>query len=174
MICAAAVVIRDGVPMIEQPHASRGLAGAPRLSSLAGSFAVTRDLFERVGGYDTDLEFGENTDLVIRCAALSSVCNLEAPTVAYRAAPNERHYDERRLRAVERIVDRGRVDLQDPVVRSNLHGIAAVNASRTGRHLKAVRHAGRSFTTKPDLRTLARFTASLSGPVAGRWWRRGQ
>ena len=38
----------------------------PRPGFLAGSFAVRRDLFEAVGGYDEQLRFAENSELLVR------------------------------------------------------------------------------------------------------------
>jgi glycosyltransferase involved in cell wall biosynthesis len=174
LVCAPAVVDRGGTTTIQQPTECPGLSGAPELSSLAGSFAVRRDLFDRIGGYDAELHFGENTDLIIRCAALSRVRRIDVPTVVYWAESNESRYDERRLRSVVRVLDRGRADLHDPVVRSQLHGIAAVNASRLGLYRTSIRHALRSFTAKPTVRALVRLVASFSGPVVARWWRRGR
>ncbi len=172
LICAAASVCTGAATTVERPKAVAGLPDAPRLSSIAGSFLVSKHVFDRVGGYDEQLRFGENTDLIIRCAAATEVLTLDVPTVKYYAQATERRYDQRRLDAAERILRRGRPDLEHRPTRASIHSIAAVNAARTGNHRAARRHAWSSLCTAPSAKALTRYAMCFLGPLSRRWWSR--
>lgn len=172
MVCAAASVSRGTSTTVDIPKVVDGLRAAPRLSSIAGSFIVSKRVFDQVRGYDEELRFGENTDLIIRCAAVTQVLAIDVPTVRYQTQAVERRYDQRRLEAAERLLTRGRADLEHRPTRASIHGIATVNAARVGNHRAARHHARSALLTAPSGKALLRCAISMLGPLSKRWWSR--
>ena len=142
MVSGGVVRRADG---IETPSAPNVHEFGVRFAVTAGSFAVRRDIFDAVGGYDQALRFSENTDLAIRCAAECvargvDVIAFDEPTVTYEQ-PDSAKYDGQRLASVEHVLRRGRPDLARAEVVALLHRIAAVDARKTRRYVVAGRHA---------------------------------
>jgi len=57
---------------------------------LHSSMLLRRDVFDRVGMYDEEIEYGEDYALWSRVAAASPVANLRVPLVRYRLSPTSK------------------------------------------------------------------------------------
>jgi glycosyltransferase involved in cell wall biosynthesis len=132
-------------------------------SLLPGCFAIQRGLFSDLGGYDEQLRFAENSDLVARAHGLCQRSGREvakSDLIALRIhdLTNPRDYDQRRLDAMLHILDRDREELaSEPAIRARHARVGAVAAIRVG-----------------DV-TLARRLALVSAraePLRGRNWAR--
>lgn len=170
LVCGAAIINRHGGETIALPSPAEHLSGQPLLSAIAGTFLVRRDVFESAGGYDEHLRFGENTDAISRCAALTHVAAIDSPMVRYNAPADERGYDERRFAATVYILGRDRS--LDVRARGRLHRIASVNASRVGRYGSSIVHGWLALRCEPSPQALARLLIACSGPLGRRWWLR--
>jgi glycosyltransferase involved in cell wall biosynthesis len=149
---------------------------------LAGTFAVRRDVFEAVGGYDVRLAFAENSELAIR---LTQHCEEYAlpfgavykPSVWIRRWRGFGGTDDFRscLEATELILQRhgrrsGRIR---PSSWADYRAIAGVNASRLGHSGRAICHLAAAAAARPDKPVhWARLGLSLIPPVARRFWTR--
>jgi glycosyltransferase involved in cell wall biosynthesis len=148
---------------------------------LAGTFAVRRQAFQAVGGYDPRLAYAENSELGIR---LTRYCEqhalafaaLHQPLISVRLRTRlGSTVDFReRLEAAELIV-RCHADRQ-AVARSsfaNYRAIAAVNAYRLGRYRDGMRHFVRAAGGNPGrLVHWKRLMLALVPPLARRFWTR--
>ena len=105
---------------------------------LPGCFAVPRDLFSLLGGYDPRLRFAENTDLVERthayCAANGlKVSFTDETLLAVHEVSDPRRYDAARLDAMSYLLDRDADELRHDRERmERLARIGAVSAARIG------------------------------------------
>lgn len=152
-------------------HGSRGI------NALAGCFAVRRSLFDAVGGYDTRLWYGENSDLWNRVATAMESAGLRVSRAfdvlhdVEFSAPSA-SYDRKRLDAVEYLLERDRAELDyDRERRARLSRIAAVNAGRCGDWQRARQHAWVSIWTEPRKpRNYVRAALTLCPPLALRRW----
>jgi glycosyltransferase involved in cell wall biosynthesis len=144
---------------------------------LAGTFAVRRELFEAVGGYDAVLRFGENTEL---CLRLSDACRARglAELRTDRVLVTVQRHDptvyppEVLLASARRVLmcDAQLLE-QVPVYHSNLWGIAGVNAARVGDTAAARRYLLRAAVANPRrARSWARAAMALMPGVARRRW----
>lgn len=169
-------------PEPQRPEPRPELGGLPGLL-LAGTFAVQRHLFESSGGYDEELHFAENTDLLIRLVELCTrrglavVATSEPGIVYHRAVAERRHRADtadHRLRAIERLLNR-HGDLIRRHSRRTLadyHAVAGVSAARLGDGGRAMRHLGRAAATAFWIpKHLARLAAALLPPLRDHLWR---
>jgi glycosyltransferase involved in cell wall biosynthesis len=128
----------------------------PRGLSLAGSFAMSTELFRRLGGYDAQLGFAENTELLLRAGLAldgwGNVAFATQPTVRVRFEPgrNSTHYLHRRLASIERVTQKHQgVLAADPEMNRNYHGIAANLHRSVGDRRAAVASAARAAAVLP-------------------------
>lgn len=136
--------------------------------SIPGASLVSRKCFHAVGGYDEALHFGENTDLYIRLMDITSTASTNSIVLKYNTNGKDPYrYSRKVVDSVEHVIKRGRSDLSRRN-RARLHGIAAVNASRSHQNLKAVRHALRSTILSPRPRSIVRILLCCVGPI-GQW-----
>ena len=119
----------------------------PRGAPLAGTFSVSRDLFRRVGGYDAEFRFGENSELLFRFMSRIGPRNTEylnRPTVQTftRADRTSDFYDEsRRMGALRMIEVHGTALRGDRSTLANHHAIVAVHARRGHDRKAAIKHS---------------------------------
>lgn len=170
MVCGATIIERGGQTTVAVPSPAEGDAERQRLSATAGAFVVRREVFMSASGYDEQLRFGENTDLIARCAAVTRATAIDQPMVKYNALVDERRYDERRFAAAEYILRRD--SNLDQKARARLHGIAAVNAARVGRYRSGIAHGWKAVRVAPSPQALARLLLACTGPLGRRWWLR--
>lgn len=174
LVRAAAIrVLPDGseelrVPDLDQRPFPRGL-------SLAGSFAMSTELFRQLDGYDAHLGFAENTELLLRAGmALGGWSNVAfdtRPTVRVQFVPgrNSTHYRQRRLQAIERVTNKHRAALAaDPETRRAYYGIAANLHRSNGDRRAAVASAAGAAAVWPvegrSVLRLLRVGAEAVGP----------
>jgi len=141
-----------------------------------GSFVVRADLFWAVGGYDPELRFGENSDLIERLERRiresgGTIAHLEQATVLASSFAESRDYNRARMESAIHLLERDAARLNaNPRRRSRYEMIAAVNATRVGEYGPARVHAWRSVRAEPKrLSNYARLALVCSGPF-GRWY----
>ena len=159
---AARVFIGDSGHVNEPswvPPARDGIA----VNFLPGTFAVRRDIFESIGGYDEDLHFAENTELGMRLRDECDRRGLAFKPVGqvlleqFRPADVEgrsRAYAGRRAAAARRLL---RVHAErfrhDPAARRTHWRIIAVAERQQGHRARCVAAAMRSFVRPLALRS---------------------
>jgi glycosyltransferase involved in cell wall biosynthesis len=166
-------LVRARFSWVESPGTTAGDLFLP------GTFAVRRAVFDAVSGYDAELRFAENTDLLWRltsqmtCAGLHETVIAES-TVLLRSVGKARNYDAFRMSAGIRMLEKHQerfADARDE--RARYEAIVAVNSMRTGKWRVARRYAWRAVRSDPlNLRHFARALVTLPGPVTSRRWRR--
>ena len=141
----------------------------------AGTFAVRRDVFEAVDGYDPVLRFAENSDLVWRLTAelrrrRLDIADVTAPVVRLHSIGRSRDYDDARLNAAKHILEKHQHDMvRSRKERAKYQAIAAVNAARLGRWPEARRFAWQASRTQPmRLRNHARLAVVTYRSTVGR------
>ena len=146
----------------------------PRGCPLAGSFSVSKSLFDAIGGYDVELRFGENTELLMRLHQTAEGRGAdtafgEVPTVL-RMVLGERsddRYDISRLKAIERMLSIHEAELREDreTLASHL-AIASRLERKAGRWGRSIHHAQRCARADPrNPRAWGRLLRSLL-PVA--------
>lgn len=146
---------------------------------LAGAFALDRELFADLGGFEPLLSYSENSELALRLTSLCrqrgfSIAAVEAPLVVVHQSirPSGHRASSARLAAAELILERhGRRYLsRSPAAYANYRAIAAVHAVRTGRVSLARRHFLKAVIADPRRpRHWARLVLTAS-PVLARWY----
>lgn len=147
---------------------------------LAGCFAISRELFVTIGGYDPRLRFSENTDLVERAHACCANAGLEVShtddaLLLVHVVSQPRRYDADRLEAMSYLLDRDADALRrNRKRRERLARIGAVNAARTGRWKQGRALAWTAVRARPaNPRNWVRL-AMIAMPALGRRrWSRG-
>jgi glycosyltransferase involved in cell wall biosynthesis len=139
---------------------------------LAGTFAVARELFTAVGGYDDQLRFAENSELGWRLRARIGASGrrlpiVTAPLVVLYAQPR-RPYHDAKYEAAKRVLAgaaaEGGLDgavgaLPARRRRATYQAIAGVSASRLGHRREALRYTAAAVRNDP--RSPARYRALL-------------
>lgn len=148
---------------------------------LAGTFAVRRELYERVGGYAEDLPISHQTELSLRLVPElrrtgMTVASVDRPLVHIeRRAANQRLW-----RPVDMLVGarylldhHGDQLAKSPSVLANYHAVGGVAAFQVG-DLSGSRHHFRSALRADPrrLRHMARYALSHVPALAGRVWGR--
>jgi hypothetical protein len=144
---------------------------------LAGAFAIKRELFAHIGGYDEALAYAENTELAWRLRAeLADPDAIEVvpePLVVVHQRAGRGHAQSR-YDAAKVILERRSYEMEsdDPRARRDWHaqylGIAAVSAAELGRRREAITLITRALVEQPF--SLARYRNA--GGVARRVLRR--
>ena len=147
----------EGGTSVKLPEVAGGLFQGLRTNWLAGSFAVRREVYEAVGGYDTKLGFSENTELGIRLSDLAvrrkwrTMC-IDEPLMIrndYGRKPC-RAYNAKQLYASQYIVDRyASLFVRLPQERYHYLSIAGVNAVRLGKYWAPLRLFARALLAQP-------------------------
>ena len=110
---------------------------------LPGCFAVSRQVFDEVAGYDEELRFAENSDLIERVHAFCShgldIVHSDDALLAVHDISDPRRYDERKVEAMSHLLERdAEVLRQDRERRELLASIGAVSAMRSGQPARRV------------------------------------
>lgn len=122
---------------------------------MPGTFAVRRSVLSAVGGYDEQLAFGENGDLLSRARKYckrqglrEAAIDRELVVINDPADPGS--YDRQRLEAMEWILRRDVDALRgDPRRRERVAAIGAVNALRLGERSRALRLSAVALRSAP-------------------------
>jgi glycosyltransferase involved in cell wall biosynthesis len=171
-------LIHDDLPRPVGPM----FPGQVALFTNGGSFAVRRDVFERVGGFDELLRSGEHTELGLRlipailerggtlAAVMEPLIRVHVHTGA-RASANPVTKYEGASRTLEK---HKALFARDPEHFANYHAVAGVNAARLGRFDRARHHFLTSVRIHPwRLEHWARAAAALLPGLMRRRWYRG-
>ncbi len=160
----------------EQPAAFNGVTAL----FLAGTFAVRRQLYERVGGYAEDLPISHQTELALRLVPELERADMVAASVDLPLVHIERRAVAQRLWSPEDmlvgtryILDRhGRQLAHSPHVLADYHAVAAVAAFQIGDRSSSRHHFRGAVRANPRLRHVARYALSHVPPLATRVWGR--
>jgi glycosyltransferase involved in cell wall biosynthesis len=143
-------------------RSSQSIVDSP---TLAGSFAIRRALLGELDGYDTRLDYSENTDLLFRIddalaarRASDGVVVLDHIGLIYSHRPDvATRYRTSRIAATTILLDTHQERLRrDPQLHSSLLGILAHDLYRGGRTSDALAPAWRSFRLRPGRRQAGR------------------
>jgi glycosyltransferase involved in cell wall biosynthesis len=140
-------------------------SGAMPSGLQAGAFAIQRELFNAIGGYCTELDHSEHTEMVFRLGNLSvkPVIELLAfPMV--RIFEQDHEYDaELNYRTATHLLDHLDSEFADnPWTRSIYLVIAGVAASRLGRRRESVTLLFHALRLRPRAKTAARLARALA------------
>lgn len=151
-----------------------------------GCFAIRRDLFRSVGGFDPELWFSEVTEFGMRLGqSLSgqpnvmthitrSLVAVELPLEEGRGgrATSLAYSDRRRLETAHYILAKHeRVMTATPRLRQIYLHICGVSYARLGDYSSARRFLWRAWRTKPNtVKEIARLAVACAPPVAARVW----
>jgi len=147
---------------------------------LAGTFAVRRELYDRVGGYAEELPVSHQTELALRlipeverqgmtaASADVALVHIERRVVNERIWSSTDMFDGARY-----ILDRHHRQLaRSPHVLADYHAVAAVSAFQVGDRSTSRRHFRRAVRARPSVRHVARYALSHVPPLAIRVWGR--
>ena len=158
-------------PLVSDP----GVRPADRYY-LPGCFAIERRLFLEIGGYDEQLRFAENTDLVerthVRCAMTGrAIAHDRRPLIAVHDVSDPRRYDAHRAAAMIHLLGREDDLRHDRGRRERLASIGAVCSMRIGDVATARRLAWVALQAGPAKpRNWIRVALSLAPWIARRRW----
>lgn len=150
-----------------------------RARILSGTYALRKDVFESIGGFDENLRSGTKTDLSLKLLAYlrdteESIVHVGTPLVLHhRNSPLSVRMDDRAvLEGTEMLLQRYSSELANvPRVRADYHGVAGVRAVRIGDKRRARRHLWAS--AKADPKNLRRWARLITGymPWSQRLWK---
>jgi glycosyltransferase involved in cell wall biosynthesis len=169
-------VSTDDRPRLSPPRLLQGLYRDMTANFLAGSFVISRWLFDEVGGYNTQLAFGENYDLGIRLATVIRDQQLRydwTSDVVVRVSPSGARYrDERAAAAAFTLESYPELLAGFPQQRATLHAILGVYHWRQQDRRSARSHLRQAVRAWPgDPRHAGRLFLSTLPPLADRRWR---
>jgi 1,2-diacylglycerol 3-alpha-glucosyltransferase len=168
--CAALVVDPDGHERVLPATASE--TPYPRGTPLPGTFALERNLFTKVGGFEPSLGYAENTELLIRVleeveAAARAVVVVDRPLVRiHRRSDRAAEYASAPAAAAAFILSAHPGTMRrEPRERQNYLAIIATDELRSGRRWRAFQGFARSWVAWPRS---GRAAVRLLRPVIGR------
>lgn len=155
MYCSLlAINTESGTEVIERPSVVfHGVVS----NMLAGAFAIQKNFFNKVGGYDVSMKFGENTELAMRVAEYRpSVGVVENANIIYRQAPMDRTSNQSQniILSNEHILSKMRNGLLkvDKHYQGLLHTIAGFHYQKLGNIKMARHHFWMSFKLTPYIK----------------------
>lgn len=142
--------------------------GAPLPWGLqAGGFVIQRSLFEALGGYCTELEHSEHTEMAFllrRVHPKPIVQRVARPTVTVIERA-DRYDADVQYRAAKHLLDHIAAELDaDPRARAMQLGVAGEAARRLGRRGEAASLLLASFRSRPRCRSAGRLARALLSP----------
>ena len=145
---------------------------------LPGMFAVRAAAFRAVGGYNTDITFGENTEMVMRICRRAHAEDrrvLAMDRVVVERWPSSARYVKEAADSALVLLDVHReVFAREPVERARLQQVAGVARFRVGDRSGGRRLLWAGLRSNPrDARAYYRLAISLVPPLATRTWSRG-
>lgn len=138
----------------------------------AGAFVISRALFDSVGGYCTNLEFSEHTEMVFRMRLLPQRPSVSVTEEALvRVHEREGRYSARvQLQTALHLLDHIAPALdKDRHARSMFYGIAGVSEAKLGNSKQARRYLAHAFVDHPRPRSALRLAYALVPGGVGRW-----
>lgn len=174
-LCGYRYVERDGTSTINVPPLGRALRPddvAPRF--LAGCWLVKRELFLGCGGFDSAIQFGENSEMALRLFASRPdlvVRSVARPLVLLTRRENPLDLAEQ-IAGARAVLDRYALESRAfPETWASYHTILGADAARRGEYPLARRHFLEAFRSDCRGRRRAlRLVGALLRPVARRAW----
>jgi glycosyltransferase involved in cell wall biosynthesis len=143
----------------------------------AGQVALRRELFLTIGGYRTEITYGQHTELAIRlfCASeprLPPVIVPDALVVVYRRPPRERDYGSGRAESARYVLEHHPACREQvPHLWASYQTIVGVHLARANVLRKARRHFLAAIRSEPrQWRHLVRLAAASTPLVARYVW----
>lgn len=142
---------------------------------LAGAFCVRRDLWDRTGGYDPDLRFGENTELGIRLTSQLRAAGLRAvasprPLLVSHRAPLWLYDPAAVAESAAKVLVRHHCELgADRAFRYDYLTTLGVSSARSGRWHAARTSLRAAWRLHPGRPASAARAALASVPWLARW-----
>lgn len=135
---------------------------------IPGSWIISKDLFDRLGGYDINLHFGENTELFFRINLLeTSIVYIKEHNFIYH--PSETGGSKNLQNAIDSnlaILEKHDLNLSKHT-KHLYHQVIGVNYLRFRRFTEARKHLWKAYTLNPlKMSTLGRFLISLFPAIA--------
>nr|WP_233553745.1 hypothetical protein [Algoriphagus lacus] len=132
------------------------------LPPLTGTFAIKKDLFFSLGGYDEALRFGENSELFFRLEKMNeSIQKIETADLIYQESHDGGSKNLRNMNDSIRHTLVKHQDYLSPKVKRLYHQIAGVNYLRLGDYRQASQDLRKAFLLQPwKLDTLVRWGIS--------------
>lgn len=174
VFCGAVRERGDGLEDALQVPTDLGPAfhGMTGLFTGGGVYALTRDLFDEVGGFDPDAVTSEHTELGLRLARRAerrpmATWAVPEARVRYRHHSGARAFTDpvQRLRGTRYLLEaRGDQLRRDRKLLSDTCAVAAVNAYRTGRPREGRAFLIRAFRARPvSPKNVVRLALALTG-----------
>lgn len=144
-----------------------------------GSYAVRADIFDAIGGFATDIPFGEHNELALR---LTKHCHENRETIATvdralvfvhldRQAQKHQGYSKSRIVGSRRRMERHRSQMaRDPAMTADHHAIIGVALVQDGKPAEARAEFFAAWRAAHRPRDAARLLISLVSPLAERIW----
>ncbi len=121
-----------------------------------GAVLVTREAFDAVGGFDTDMKVGEDWDFCYRVARKFKVRFVPEPLVNYRSHATAAHRDVAEMeRGMSRFYEKAFSTNDESVLKlkrrayGNFHKVMAGSYFHAGNYKNFARHAVRSVFMRP-------------------------
>lgn len=132
------------------------------LPPLTGTFAIKKDLFFSVGGYDEALKFGENSELFIRLEKMNiPIQKIEAADLIYQESPDGGSKNLLNMNDSIHHTLTKHQDFLSSRVKRLYHQIAGVNSMRMGNYKQASQDLREAFLFQPwKMDTLIRWGIS--------------
>ncbi len=152
--CGAELRYPDGSVRVVRPVPLGPAFGSITAHFLAGTFAMSTELFRAVGGYRDGLTYGENTELGMRLGTEARARGARVaadPRPLVHVSAVVREYDARRYfqSGVAVLRDTGELLAKDPRLHASYLAITGVAASRDGRGSDARRLLWRAWRVEP-------------------------
>lgn len=148
---------------------------------LPGAYAIDREWFDKVGGFCTDLRYGEHTELWLRLAAAIDAGRgheVVLPDVLVtkhhdRSPAKVSTYDRVRKEGAEYVLSTHRRLIEaDAAFRSDYHAVAGVAAIRLGEVPQGREHLGESARLSRSLRRRIQYLVACTPVIGPAFWRR--
>ena len=163
---SVAVVCCGSVRTIEGTEFGQGISRMPKsygpafgsingLFNGAGVYAIKRELFQKIGGFDPDIKTGEHTELALRLTrhvSQENIKNIYLPLVYYIDHDGERAFGNPASRyrgSTAMLKKHGNALSADPKMMASYCAVAGVNAARIGRYGDARHHLRQSVIAYP-------------------------
>ena len=162
-----------------QPRLIRGVS-SEKYSSLAGTFAILKEVFEEIGGYDTNLKQSENFEMTARAVEYCEKNHLkilftDKPNFIWqhsKSADQTRQRDEYRAQATLYLHEKYSEGGVFHFKKNDFIISSAVNFTRAGRFKEARKIFYRIFREKPSLNNFLRILVFETPYLRRKKWMR--
>ena len=161
------------------PRIIKGISSS-KYSSLAGTFALKKEVFDQIGGYDTNLKQSENWELTARALEFCqknnlSILHTDKPNFIWQheKSPGQtRQRDEYRAQATLYLYEKYSDDGVFHFKKDDFIISSAVNFTRAGKFKEARKIFYRIFKNKPSLSNFLRILVFETPVLRRKKWMR--